>query len=134
MKVQNLNNNISYKGLYFTKTAPIVKNNMHYSNLKGFNVSELGARYIEDNSSTLNYRIKKLFKENSLIKDMQRKSDIFVQYFGENYDDLFKVYESKLRLYILPEKDAGLTILDVFETDSRYDMHARNKLLRKLLG
>ena len=133
MNVQNIgNNNISNKGLYFTNRSPIVKGNVHYSNLRGVKISDLGARYVEDTSYKITPGFKRFFMENPVIKTMQKTKDIFVQYFGEQYDKNCNEYKSSLRLYILDKDSDCFRIADFIEYDKKSETTARAKLIKKI--
>ena len=133
MNIQNINsNNISNKGICYTKSAPIISRNINFNYGIRYSVSDLGAKFIEDCS--LNQNIKNHFAKNKILNNLSKKMDIFVQYFGEKWNDSFKTYESKLRLYLLKEENGEkeLKIFDFAENDSKSPLLARTKLFSSL--
>lgn len=135
MNIQNINsNNISNKGIYYTKSAPMISKRLDFDPSVRYNISKLGAKYIEDNSLNLNQNMKKHIAKNPIVVKLSQKMDIFVQYFGEKWNDSFKTYESRLRLYLLKEENGEkeLKIFDFAENDPRSSLSARAKLFSSL--
>lgn len=135
MNIQNINNNnISNKGIYYTKSAPLISKNIDFDSNVAYKVSKLGAKYIEDNSVQLNHNIKKNLSKRNILVDLAKKMDVFIQFFGEKWDNTFKTYESKLRLYLLKEENGKkeLQIYDFAANDANSPIAARTKLFNNL--
>lgn len=80
MLVQPINmDDISFKSLYFTKTGNVLFNPYaKFIQKDGIKVSKRGYKYIED--STISPKIKERFLNNSFIRDLAAKNDLFIWY------------------------------------------------------
>ena len=78
MKIQTQNAyNPNMKALYFTKTVPMKSPTVDYINQK---ITNMGVKYVEDNSAKLTPLVREAFAENSFIKYLVEKFDVFVNY------------------------------------------------------
>ena len=89
---------------------------------------------VSRNSLSLPKTTKEFLEKRSILSKLTNKMDIFIQYFGEKWNENFKAYESRLRLYFIKEKNnkKELAILDFQESDSKSPVKAKMLLFSKL--
>ena len=131
MNIQTVNNNnISSKGLYFTKSTPLISKKFHYSSTKDLKISDHNVRYIEDKATPAN--IKESIAKTSLVKKLSSIYDVFVQYMGEKYNKNIEEYKAWIRLYITDEISKKMSYIDFIELDAQSSKKAREKILKSL--
>ena len=132
MKIQQQNlYNPNMKALYFTKTLPMKSPTVDYINQK---ITKSGIKYVEDTSAKLTPIMKEAFQNNSFIKGLAEKFDVFVQYSGEYFRS--DSFGSSASVHVIREENKSvLSDSYIFTAVDKYTPEgARYRLLAKILG
>ena len=130
MKIQQQNSyNPNMKALYFTKVLPMKSPTVDYINQK---ITKSGIKYVEDTSAKLTPIMKEAFQNNSFIKGLAEKFDVFVQYLGEYFKS--DGFGSSASIHVIREENKS-TLSDsyIFTAEDKYTPEgARYRLLDKI--
>ena len=132
MKIQQQNNyNPNMKALFFTKVLPMRSGTVDYINQK---TTKSGIKYVEDQSAKLTPIVREAFAENSFIKYLANKFDVFVQYLGESFS--YDSFGSSASIHVIREENNSFySDSYIFAANDKYTPEgARLRLLAKMRG